>query len=76
VFGERAATERREELLAEFPVPADPTLNATVQASWQPFAAAIYRNWLSCLSAQKQRLLRPAQYMASVRLDQSPAPAV
>ncbi len=71
-FRQRAEQQPREELLAKFPVAANPALNA----NWQPFAAAIYRNWLSAISAQKQRLLRPAQYMAALRLDQSPAPAV
>ena len=75
-FRVRAQIERREELLAEFPIPTDSTSNGTVTANWQPFAVAIYRNWLSCLSAEKQRLLRPAQYMASVRLDKAPAPAI
>jgi homoserine O-succinyltransferase len=71
-FRARAEREPREELLAEFPVPADPGLDA----NWQPFAVTVYRNWLSTLSAQKQRLQRPAQYMAALRLDQAPAPAV
>jgi homoserine O-succinyltransferase len=71
-FRARAEQEPCEELLAEFPVPADPGL----EANWQPFAVTVYRNWLSALSAQKQRLLRPAQYMAALRLDQAPAPAV
>jgi homoserine O-succinyltransferase len=71
-FRGRAEQQPREELLVEFPVPADPGVNA----NWQPFAVTVYRNWLSALSAQKQRLQRPAQYMAALRLDQSPAPAV
>jgi homoserine O-succinyltransferase len=71
-FRERAERQPCEDLLAEFPVPADPALNT----NWQPFAVTVYRNWLSALSAQKQRLQRPAQYMAALRLDQSPAPAV
>jgi homoserine O-succinyltransferase len=75
-FRALAQTHPHEQLLAQFPVPTDPTLNGALKADWQPFAVAIYRNWLSYLSAQKQRLLRPAQYMASVRLDQSPARAV
>jgi homoserine O-succinyltransferase len=70
-FRARAERQPREDLLAEFPVAA-----AALNANWQPFAVTIYRNWLSALSAQKQRLLRPAQYMAALRLDQSPAPAV
>jgi homoserine O-succinyltransferase/O-acetyltransferase len=69
-FAERAERQRSEELLAEFPVPAN------LSANWQPSALTIYRNWLSAISAQKQRHQRPAQYMASLRLDQSPAPAV
>ena len=71
-FRQRAERQRSEELLAEFPVPANPALSA----NWQPFAVTIYRNWLSALSAQKQQRLRPAQYMAALRLDQAPAPAV
>jgi homoserine O-succinyltransferase len=71
-FRVRAEREPREELLAELPVPAD----AGLHANWQPFAVTVYRNWLSTLSAQKQRSQRPAQYMAALRLDQSPAPAV
>jgi homoserine O-succinyltransferase len=70
-FRQRAECQRGEELLAEFPVPANPAL----VANWQPFAVTIYRNWLSILSAQKQRLQRPARYMAALRLDQTPAPA-
>jgi homoserine O-succinyltransferase len=71
-FRQRAERQRSEELLAEFPVPPNPA----VVANWQPFALTIYRNWLSALSAEKQRLLRPAQYMAALRLDQAPAPPV
>ena len=70
-FRQQAERQRSEELLAEFPVPANPALSA----NWQPFAVTIYRNWLSILSAQKQRLQRPARYMAALRLDQTPAPA-
>jgi homoserine O-succinyltransferase len=69
-FRRQADTQRREQLLADFPTPAD------LNANWQPFALTIYRNWLSAISAQKQRVLRPAQYMAALRLDQSPAPAI
>jgi homoserine O-succinyltransferase/O-acetyltransferase len=69
-FRQRALARRSDELLAEFP--ADPVLSA----NWQPFAATVYRNWLSAISAQKQRILRPAQYMAALRLDQATAPAV
>jgi homoserine O-succinyltransferase len=71
-FRARAERQPSEELLAEFPVAAAPALNAI----WQPFAVTIYRNWLSALSAQKQRIQRPAQYMAALRLDQAPAPAI
>jgi homoserine O-succinyltransferase len=69
-FAQQAERQRNEELLADFPVPAD------LNADWQPFAVAIYRNWLSAISAQKQRVLRPTQYMAALRLDQSAPPAV
>ncbi len=71
-FRRRAEQGGGEDLLAQFPVPPNPAL----VANWQPFAVTIYRNWLSALSARKQRLLRPAQYMAALRLDQAPVPAV
>ncbi|HEY4403196.1 MAG TPA: homoserine O-succinyltransferase [Xanthobacteraceae bacterium] len=71
-FRQRAEGRRSEELLAEFPAPVDPAPSA----NWQPFAVTVYRNWLSAISAQKQRLQRPAQYMAALRLDQATAPAV
>jgi homoserine O-succinyltransferase/O-acetyltransferase len=70
LFRQRAHAQRSEELLGDFPVATD------LDAKWQPFAVTIYRNWLSAISAQKQRLLRPAQYMAALRLDQAPTPAV
>lgn len=71
-FAVQAARERNEGLLAAFPVPPD----AVPEANWQPFAAAIYRNWLALISAEKRLRLRPAQYVAALRLDQAPAPAV
>jgi homoserine O-succinyltransferase len=71
-FRGRAWAQRGEELLGEFPVPADPALSA----NWQPFAVTVYRNWLSVISAQKQRQQGPAEYLAALRLDRSPAPAV
>jgi homoserine O-succinyltransferase/O-acetyltransferase len=75
-FRERAEARRRDELLAELPVASEAASNRTSNANWQPFAVAIYRNWLSHLSGQKQRLLHPAQYMASLRLERSPTPAI
>jgi homoserine O-succinyltransferase/O-acetyltransferase len=69
-FRQEAERQRSEELLADFPVLTD------LNANWQPFAVTIYRNWLSAISAQKQRLLHPTQYMAALRLDQWPVPAI
>jgi homoserine O-succinyltransferase len=69
-FRARAESAPREELMADFPAAVEPS------PSWQPFATIFYRNWLSYLSAEKQRRLRPTQYLASLRLDQSPAPAI
>jgi homoserine O-succinyltransferase/O-acetyltransferase len=71
-FRQRAERQPSEALLAELPVLAD----AASIAYWQPCAVAIYRNWLSVLSAQKQHLHRPAEYMAALRLDKAPAPAI
>jgi homoserine O-succinyltransferase len=69
-FRARAESAPHEELMADFPVAVEPN------ASWQPFAATFYRNWLSYVSAEKQRRLRPTQYLASLRLEQSPAAAM
>jgi len=69
-FRQQAERQRSEELLSDFPVLSD------LSANWQPFAVAIYRNWLSAISAQKQRTQPPTRYMASLRLDQFPAPAI
>jgi homoserine O-succinyltransferase len=69
-FRQRAEREPREELMADFPVAAEP------DAPWRPFAATFYRNWLSYLSAEKQRRLPATGYLASLRLDQAPAAAI
>jgi homoserine O-succinyltransferase len=73
-FRQRACAERREELFAEFPVPAEAI--ASGGTAWRAFAVGIYRNWLNYLSAQKRRLQPPTRYLAALRLDKSPAPAV
>ena len=69
-FRQRAESGPREELMADFPVAAEP------DARWQPFAATFYRNWLSYLSSEKQRRLRPTEYLASLRLDQAPVATI
>ncbi|HEY6259930.1 MAG TPA: homoserine O-succinyltransferase [Xanthobacteraceae bacterium] len=77
-FRQRAEREPHEDLWVDFPVAAEAqaSANALSHTNWQPFAVTFYRNWLTHLSAQKQRLLRPTQYLASLRLDQAPAPAI
>ncbi len=52
---ERALGDRREELLAEFPVTA---VESTLKNTWRSTAACIYRNWLTHLRAEKERMLR------------------
>jgi hypothetical protein len=42
--------DRREELLAEFPLAA---AERSVRNVWRPSAACIYRNWLAHLAARK-----------------------
>jgi homoserine O-succinyltransferase len=51
-FHERAISDRREELLADFP-----TALATkgLKSTWQLAARRIYGNWLSYISAQKSK---------------------
>jgi homoserine O-succinyltransferase len=51
-FAARAQADRREDLLAEFPLAA---AEQGVCAGWRDGAAQIYRNWLTFLAAQKTR---------------------
>jgi homoserine O-succinyltransferase/O-acetyltransferase len=52
---ERALSDRREELLADFPI----TLVAgKVRNTWHSAAVCVYRNWLLYLCAQKDRRLK------------------
>jgi homoserine O-succinyltransferase len=76
VFRGRAIAARSAELLAAFPAGGEGAAPAALQATWQPFAVAIYRNWLTYLAAQKLQRQRPTQYMAALRLEQAPAPAI
>ena len=50
---ERASSDPREELLADFPAAAGNVTN-----TWRSAAAGVYRNWLLHLRAQKDRRLR------------------
>lgn len=75
-FRERAAAMPRAALLADFPVGGEGAAPAALKARWQPFAIAVYRNWLTYLAAQKLQRQRPTRYMAALRLDQAPAPAI
>jgi homoserine O-succinyltransferase/O-acetyltransferase len=79
-FRERACAGRSEALMAELPEPQlaaqaghDGALNGTT--SWHPFAVAIYRNWLTHLSAEKRRRMRPTEYVAALRLENASVPA-
>jgi homoserine O-succinyltransferase len=49
-FRARARMDRREELLADFPLAA---AERSLTNVWRPSAALIYRNWLAQISAQK-----------------------
>jgi len=51
---ERASSDRREELLADFPA----ALTGDVTNTWRSAAASVYRNWLLYMCAQKDRRLR------------------
>jgi homoserine O-succinyltransferase len=51
---ERALANRREELLAEFPIA---LLESRLKNTWRSAAACIYGNWLTYLCAQKARRL-------------------
>ena len=52
---ERALSDRREELLAEFPTA---LMAARVANTWRQTAACIYRNWLLYVRAQRELGLR------------------
>ena len=54
---ERALTERREDLLAEFPTA---LAAGTVTNNWRSSAEDIYRNWLMYIHSRKRERLRPA----------------
>jgi homoserine O-succinyltransferase len=51
-FRAQALKERNEELLEKFPAAAT---ELKLSNTWRPFAAAIYRNWLSFIAAKKVR---------------------
>jgi len=51
----RAATNRSEELLAEFPAA---IAEEHLRSAWRPGAARMYHNWLKYLSAQKELRLQ------------------
>ena len=55
---ERALSDRREELLAEFPTD---LAAGRVTNTWGPAAARVYRNWLLYMCAQKSRRLQARQ---------------
>jgi homoserine O-succinyltransferase len=55
---ERALSDRRQELLADFPTA---LAAGTVTNTWRPAALCIYRNWLLYLCEQKSRRLRAVQ---------------
>jgi homoserine O-succinyltransferase len=49
---ERAHADRREELLAEFPLE---SAAGNVTNTWRPAAESIYRNWLIYIRGQKEQ---------------------
>jgi homoserine O-succinyltransferase len=55
---ERALSNRREELLADFPTA---LVAGKVPNTWRSAATRLYRNWLLYLSAQKERHMRASQ---------------
>jgi homoserine O-succinyltransferase len=54
-FQERALHDRREELLAQFPVA---RVEPTHESSWHATAVRMYRNWLEFLCARKENRLK------------------
>jgi homoserine O-succinyltransferase/O-acetyltransferase len=68
-FRARARLDRREELLADFPLAAAESGLATI---WRPSAARIYRNWLAHLSAQKAARTAAAAFAGAPRSATAP----
>jgi homoserine O-succinyltransferase len=56
-FEQRAVRDRREELLADFPTA---LAESRLKSTWRSPGVSIYRNWLTLLSAQKERKLGTA----------------
>jgi homoserine O-succinyltransferase/O-acetyltransferase len=52
---ERALSDRREELLAEFPTA---QIEKRIANTWRSAAACVYGNWLTYLCAEKERRLK------------------
>ncbi len=71
-FRQRAESAPREELMAEFPAAA---AEMSMPPRWQPFSAAIYRNWLAYISDEKQRRPHPEQDLKGMRLNEVPGEA-
>jgi homoserine O-succinyltransferase/O-acetyltransferase len=55
---QRALSDRRAELVADFPTT---LVVGRVKNTWRSAAACVYRNWLLYLCAQKEKLLRVRQ---------------
>ncbi len=55
---ERALSDRRQELLADFPTA---LVGGRVKNTWRSAAVCVYHNWLLYLCAQKERRLQASQ---------------
>ncbi len=62
-FQERALSDRREELLVDFPTA---RIESRLANTWRAAAACTYRNWLMYLCAQKERRLRSSNIQGSL----------
>jgi homoserine O-succinyltransferase len=59
----RALSDRREELLADFPTT---LVAAKLRNTWHSEAVCVYRNWLLYLRAQKDRRLKAREPLRAV----------
>ena len=55
---QRALSDRREELLADFPTA---LIAGKLRNTWRPAAVGVYRNWLLYLCAKKNQRLKARQ---------------
>jgi homoserine O-succinyltransferase len=73
IFRARAASDRRADLIAEFPFAA---LEAGLDVTWRRSAIGFYRNWIDYLKDRKAQQSRPAASSRRVHRDPQRTPGL